>query len=66
MAPSFPLARDQWSPDILANPNLNAYCERFGRAIKEEALEQMFLLGERSLHHVTQHDLAHYHHEWNH
>src|SRR3712207_2618108 len=27
------------------SPNLNAYCERFIRSIKEEALEQMPMLG---------------------
>jgi transposase InsO family protein len=31
------------------SPNLNAHCERFVRSIKEEALEQMLLLGEQSL-----------------
>ena len=29
------------------SPNLNAHCERFVRSIKEEALEQMVMLGER-------------------
>ena len=32
------------------SPNLNAHCERFVRSIKEEALEQMMMLGERSCH----------------
>ena len=27
------------------SPNLNAHCERFVRSIKEEALEQMVMLG---------------------
>jgi putative transposase len=36
------------------------------RSIKEEALCQMFLLGERSLHYVLQQYLAHYHTERNH
>ena len=31
------------------SPNLNAHCERFVRSIKEEALAQMVMLGERSL-----------------
>jgi putative transposase len=31
------------------SPNLNAFCERFVRSIKEAALEQMVMLGERSL-----------------
>jgi putative transposase len=48
------------------SPNLNAHCERFFRSIKEEALEQMVLLGERSLSYAIQQYLAHYHHERNH
>src|SRR6266446_10103559 len=31
------------------SPNLNAHCERLVRSIKEEALNQMILLGERAL-----------------
>jgi putative transposase len=50
----------------LRSPNLNAYCERFVRSIKEEALEQMVLLSERSLSYVIQQYLAHYHAERNH
>src|SRR6266487_4638069 len=48
------------------SPNLNAHCERFVRSIKEEALDRMLMLGERSLHSVIQQYLAHYHHERNH
>jgi putative transposase len=48
------------------SPNLNAYCERFVRSIKEEALDQMLLLSERSLSYVIQQYLAHYHAERNH
>jgi putative transposase len=48
------------------SPNLNAHCERFVRSIKEEALAQMVLLGERSLYYTIQQYLAHYHHERNH
>jgi transposase InsO family protein len=48
------------------SPNLNAHCERFVRSIKEEALAQMILLGERSLYYTIQQYLAHYHHERNH
>jgi len=48
------------------SPNLNAHCERFVRSIKEEALDRMLMLGERSLHYVIQQYLAHYHHERNH
>src|SRR4029450_7632851 len=36
------------------SPNLNAYCERFVRSIKEEALERMVMLGERSLYYAIQ------------
>jgi putative transposase len=48
------------------SPNLNAHCERFVRSIKEEALDRMLVLGERSLHYVIQQYLTHYHHERNH
>jgi putative transposase len=48
------------------SPNLNAYCERFVRSIKEEALQQMIVIGEASLGAVIQSYLAHYHHERNH
>ena len=48
------------------SPNLNAYCERFARSIKEEALGQMVMLGERSLYYVMQQYLTHYHMECNH
>jgi transposase InsO family protein len=55
-------------PILLAprSPNLNAHCERFVRSIKEEALEQMVLLGERSLYYAVQQYVAHYHTERNH
>src|SRR5437588_6074284 len=48
------------------SPNLNAHCERFVRSIKEEALERLLLLGERSLHYVIQQYLSHSHAERNH
>jgi putative transposase len=48
------------------SPNLNAYCERFVRSIKEEALHQMIVIGEASLRYVLQSYLAHYHQERNH
>jgi putative transposase len=47
------------------SPNLNAYCERFVRSIKEEAPEQMVMLGERSLYDAIQRYLAYYHTERN-
>jgi len=48
------------------SPNLNAYCERFVRSIKEEALERMVMLGEPSLYYAIQQSLAHSHMERNH
>ena len=48
------------------SPNLNAHCERFVRSIKEEALTQMVMLGERSLSYAIQQYLVHYHTERNH
>ena len=48
------------------SPNLNAHCERFVRSIKEEALDQMVMLGERALYYAIQQYLAHYHTERNH
>jgi hypothetical protein len=41
--------------------NLNAHCERFGRSIKEEALNQMVILGECALSYVIHQYLTHYH-----
>jgi len=48
------------------SPNLNAHCERFVRSIKEEGLNRMVMLGERSLYYAIQQYLAHYHHERTH
>jgi transposase InsO family protein len=48
------------------SPNLNAYCERFVRSIKEEVLHQMIVIGEASLRSVLQSYLTHYHQERNH
>jgi putative transposase len=48
------------------SPNLNAYCERFVRSIKEEALNQMVVLGERALYYTIHQYLSHYHAERNH
>ena len=48
------------------SPNLNAHCERFVRSIKEEALEQMVMLGERALSYAIHQYLVHYHAERNH
>jgi len=48
------------------SPNLNAHCERFIRSSKEEALDQMLMVGKRSLHDTLSHYLAHDHTERNH
>jgi len=48
------------------SPHLNAHCERFVRSLKEEDLERMLMLGERSLHSVIQQSLTQYHHERHH
>ena len=48
------------------SPNLNAHCERFVRSIKEEALNQMVILGEHVMYYTIQQYLAHYHAERNH
>jgi putative transposase len=48
------------------SPNLNAYCERFVRSFKDEALNQMIMIGEAALRTVIQSYLVHYHHERNH
>src|SRR2546430_2940371 len=48
------------------SPNLNAHCERFVRSIKEEALDQMMMLGEAALSYVIHQYLAYYHTERNH
>jgi putative transposase len=48
------------------SPNLNAYAERFVRAIKEECLERMIFVGEGSLRRAIREYAAHYHCERNH
>jgi transposase InsO family protein len=48
------------------SPTLNAYCEGFVRSIKDEALNQMIVIGEAALRTVIQSYLAHYHHKRNH
>jgi transposase InsO family protein len=48
------------------SPNLNAYCERFVRSIKEEMLHRMILVGEDTLRYAIHQDLTHYHTERNH
>jgi putative transposase len=44
-------------------PQLNGFAERWVRSVKEEALSRMILFGERSLHHVLNAYIAHYHEE---
>jgi len=46
--------------------NLNAFAERWVRTVKDECLEQLILVGERSLRHALQEFLAHHQHERNH
>jgi putative transposase len=48
------------------SPNLNAHGERFVRSIKEQALEQMAILGERALYQAIHRYLAHDHGERSH
>jgi len=45
------------------SPQLNAFAERFVRSVKEEALSRMILFGERSLWHVLNEYITHYHEE---
>jgi hypothetical protein len=45
------------------SPNVNAYAERWVRSVKEEALSQMVLFGERSLRHVLTEYVTHFHHK---
>ncbi len=48
------------------SPNLNAYCERFIRSIKEECLNQIIPIGEGHLRHAVYEYVEHYHRERNH
>lgn len=43
------------------SPNFNAYCERFVRSSREEALQQMIVISEASRRYVLQSYLAQYH-----
>jgi putative transposase len=45
------------------SPNLNAYAERWVRSVKEEALSQLILFGERSLRHALTEYVTHVHQE---
>ena len=45
------------------SPNLNAYAERWVRSIKEEALSQLILFGERALQHALTEYVVHFHQE---
>jgi transposase InsO family protein len=53
-------------PLLPRSPNLNAYAERWVRSVKDEALSRMILFGERSLRHVLNEYVDHYHQERNH
>ncbi len=48
------------------SPNLNAYSERFVRAIKDECLERMIFVGQASLRRAIGEYMSHYHEERNH
>ena len=48
------------------SPNLNAFCERFVRSIKEECLSRMIFFGRASLRYAIAQYLNHYHRERNH
>jgi putative transposase len=48
------------------SPTLHAYCEKFVRSIKEEALDHLVMLGEPALSYAIHQYLAHYHTERNH
>ncbi len=48
------------------SPNLNAYCERFIRSIKEECLNKIIPIGEAHLRHAVSEYVDHYHRERNH
>jgi putative transposase len=48
------------------SPNLNAYAERWGRSVKDEALSRLILFGEASLRHALHEYVEHDHHERNH
>ena len=46
-----------------SSPNLNAFAERWVRSVKSECLDQMILFGEKSLKHILDEFVAHYHAE---
>jgi putative transposase len=45
------------------SPQLNGYAERWVRSVKEEALARIILFDERSLRHVLNEYIAHFHEE---
>ena len=45
------------------SPNLNAFAERWVRSVKEEALSNVILFGERSLRHTLKQYQTHFHEE---
>jgi putative transposase len=48
------------------SPNLSPHLERFMRSVKEECLERIIFLGERSLRNALREFLVHFHSERNH
>ena len=48
------------------SPNLNPYAERFVRSIKDDVLNHLIIMSERSLRYVIKEYISHYHTERNH
>ncbi|MFA9478841.1 integrase core domain-containing protein [Phycisphaerales bacterium AB-hyl4] len=46
-----------------AQPNMNAFAERFVQSIQQEALDHFVVLGEKHLNHIANEYLVHYHEE---
>ena len=49
-----------------AQPNMNAYAERFVQTIQQEPLDHFVILGEKHLNHIISEYLVHYHEERTH
>lgn len=46
-----------------AQPNMNAYAERFVQTIQQECLDHFVVLGEKHLNHIVGEYMSHYHEE---
>jgi putative transposase len=53
----------KWVPLPPRSPNLNAYAERWVRAVKEESLSRVIVFGERALRYALTQYAVHYHQE---